>query len=441
MRKKLWITLFFILIIVVLAGITDWPKGPDIAFWDKDQNTRIHQGLDLLGGTHLVYEADMGKVDVKDRADALEGVKIVLDKRINALGVTEPTIQTISAINSYKIVIELPGISDVNQAIELIGQTAQLEFKEGIVGKSIDESGQLKTPDGYLIDNWQDIGLTGALFSKAKVQVNQSSYQPEIAIKFNDEGAKIFADATERNVNKPLAIFLDKMPISIPKVNQKIEGGDAVITGSFTLQEAKNIAIQLNAGALPVPVKLAEQRNIGATLGQDSVHKSFIAGLIGILFVALFMLIYYRFPGLLADLALLIYALIVIALFKLIPVTMTLAGIAGFILSVGMAVDANILIFERMREELRAGKTYSSAVKAGFARAWFSIRDSNISSLITCAILFYFGTGTVKGFALTLAVGILVSMFTAITITRTFLTLFVGKRISSKKWLIGAGVK
>jgi len=437
MKKKLWFTFLFILIVTVLAGLVTWPKGPNLKIGKYYQELKIHQGLDLLGGTHLVYEADMSKITAGERNDALEGVKTIIDRRINALGVTEPVIQTVSSLNSYRIIVELPGITDVNQAIDLIGQTAQLEFREGIVGKSIDENGQLKTPGGYLIENWKDIGLTGALFTKARVQINQNTLEPEIAITFNVEGSKIFEEATERNVGKPIAIFLDKVPISIPRVNQKIEGGNAVITGKFSLKEAKNLAIQLNAGALPVPIKLVEQRNIGATLGQDSVRKSFIAGLIGIFFVALFMIIYYRLPGLLADIALFIYALIVIALFKLIPVTMTLAGIAGFILSIGMAVDANILIFERMKEELRTGKSYSSAVREGFRRAWTSIRDSNISSLITCAILFYFGTGLIKGFALTLGIGILVSMFSAITITRNFLLFFVGRKISEKKGWFG----
>ncbi len=437
MRRKLWFTFLFIFIITILAGIVTWPNGPNLKIGGYSQELKIHQGLDLLGGSHLVYEADMSKIEAGEKENALEGVKTVIDRRINALGVTEPVIQALVSMNAYRIIVELPGITDVNQAIDLIGQTAELEFREGIEGVSLDENGQLKVPDGYLIENWQDIGLTGALFTKARVQVNQNTYEPEIGITFNDEGAKIFEEATERSIGKPIAIFLDDLPISIPRVNQKIEGGNAVITGSFTLEEAKNLAIQLNAGALPVPIELVEQRNIGATLGQDSVRKSFIAGLIGIFFVALFMLIYYKLPGFLANIALFIYALIVIALFKLIPVTMTLAGIAGFILSVGMAVDANVLIFERMKEELRKGKSYSSSVREGFARAWTSIRDSNVSSLITCAILFYFGTGLIKGFALTLSIGIIISMFSAITITRNFLLFFVGRKISEKKRFFG----
>ncbi|MBI2447955.1 protein translocase subunit SecD [Candidatus Microgenomates bacterium] len=438
MRRKIWFIFIFILTLAVFAGVVDWPKGPDIKIGSFYRKLDIHQGLDLLGGTHLVYEADMIKINPKERDSALEGVKKVIERRINGLGVSEPIIQTTSSLNSYRIIIELPGISDVEEAVNLIGQTAQLEFREGIASQSLDENGQFKVPGAEDINNWKDIGLTGALFKKANVQVNQSTFEPEINISFNDEGATIFTEATGRNVGKPLAIFLDKKLLSAPKVNQKIEESNAVISGGFDIKEAKNLAIQLNAGALPVPISLAEQRNVGATLGQDSVHKSFVAGLIGVLAVILFMLVYYRLPGLLSALALSIYSLIVMALFKIIPVTMTLAGIAGFILSIGMAVDANILIFERMKEELRRGKTFSSAVKAGFDRAWSSIRDSNVSSLITCIILFYFGTGLIRGFALTLAIGILVSMFSAITVTRIFLLLLIGTKISEKKWLFGS---
>lgn len=424
MRKKIWISFCLVLVVSILAGIVSWPKGIDVKYI---RDLKIHQGLDLLGGTQLVYEADMSKIDSKDRDNALEGVKTVVDRRINALGVSEPTIQTTSGVGSYRVFVEIPGINDVDEAIKMIGQTAQLEFREGVEGQSL-TNGEINPETGGIKEAWGEIGLNGSLFKKAVVQVNQSTIEPEISIQFNDEGAKIFSEVTSRNVGKPIAIFLDNMLLSAPRVNQAIEGGSAVISGKFTMDEARNLAIQLNAGALPVPVKLVEQRNIGATLGQDSVHRSFIAGLIGILFVILFMIAKYRFPGIIASIALFVYSLIVIALFKMIPVTMTLAGIAGFILSVGMAVDANILIFERMREELRRGRNYSSAIKTGFARAWTSIRDSNVSSLLTCLILWSFGTGMVKGFALTLAIGILVSMFTAITATRTLLFLLLSKK-------------
>jgi len=427
MRRKIWIMFFAILVVAILAGIVDWPKGPNLKIGSFYEELKIHEGLDLVGGASLTYEADMSKIPAQDQDNALEGVKTVITRRIDGKynGALEYVIQTSSSLNTHRIMVDLPGITDINEAISIIGQTAQLEFREGIEGKSL-QDGQLKS---IAIDDWKDIGLNGSLFKSAAAQVNQSTYEPEISITFNDAGAKIFSDATTRNVGKPLAIFLDKQLLSAPRVNSAIDSGSAVITGQFTMDSAKQLALQLNAGALPVPISLVEQRNVGATLGQDSVRKSFIAGLIGILLVILFMIFRYRFAGLIASIALAVYALIVIALFKLIPVTMTLAGIAGFILSVGMAVDANILIFERMKEELRRGKVYSAAIKAGFNRAWTSIRDSNASSLITCTILFLLGTGTVKGFALTLAIGILVSLFTAITVTRNLLFLFLGKKV------------
>jgi len=401
-------------------------------------------GLDLLGGTHLVYQADLTNIAAgQSTGDAMNGVRDVIERRVNFFGVAEPLVQV---EGTDRIVVELAGVKDVGQAIQLIGETPFLQFKtERPVAESqaileAQKKNQRLTEDPYFVDS----ALTGKYLTRAQVTFASGAAAiggAQVSLELNSDGAEIFKTLTEQNLNKRIAIYLDGSPISAPTVQSVIPDGNAVITGNFTLQEAKDLATRLNAGALPVPISLISQETIGASLGQQSLFNSLRAGLYGLLLVALFMIFFYRLPGLMSVLALLVYTAIVLAAYKLIPVTLTLAGIAGFILSVGMAVDANILIFERMREELRAGKTYSSAVKAGFARAWFSIRDSNISSLITCAILFYFGTGTVKGFALTLAVGILVSMFTAITITRTFLTLFVGKRISSKKWLIGAGVK
>ncbi|MBI2263546.1 protein translocase subunit SecD, partial [Candidatus Berkelbacteria bacterium] len=261
-----------------------------------------------------------------------------------------------------------------------------------------------------------------AQLKKANVTFDQNG-NPEVAISFNKEGADKFKEITTRNLQKPVVIALDNEIVSAPTVQSAISDGNAVITGNFNIKEAKDLALQLNSGALPMPIKIAEQRRIGPTLGQESVKRSLVAGLVGILLVGLFMILYYRLPGLLATLALLFYGLFVLALFKLIPVTLTLAGVAGFILSIGMAVDANILIFERMKEELRAGKAKREAIEDGFRRAWSSIRDSNVSSLITCLILYYGTTGLVRGFAVTLALGILVSMFTAITVSRTFLRL------------------
>ena len=423
MRRNLWIVLGVIILIAFLAGLVVWPTGPDISIGSLQKVLKIHEGLDLQGGVHLVYELDDSKVEQKDKASAQQSVINVIDRRINALGVAEPVIQSAKVGNKDAVIVELPGVTDVNEAISLIGKTAQLIFLEYNATNA-----ESQNP----AEQWKETGLTGANLKHADVQFDKNTGEPQVAIQFDAEGSKIFADLTQRNLQKPIAIELDNEIISAPTVQTVIENGQAVITGKFTIDEAKKLAIELNAGALKVPINLVEQRTIGATLGSDSVKKSLMAGIVGLVLVALFMIIYYKVPGLLATLALFIYSLVVLALFKLIPVTLTLAGIAGFILSVGMAVDANILIFERTKEELAAGKTIGLAIEDGFRRAWSSIRDSNFSSLITCLILYYGTTGLVRGFAVTLAIGILVSMFTAITVTRTFLRLGIGTALENK---------
>lgn len=422
---------------LVGALIVDIP--PVARFLGIGADFSIRQGLDLQGGTHLVYETDLSKVEEGEQADAATGVVEVIRRRIDALGVAEPIIQ--KTRDNSRVIVELPGVKDVNEAINLIGTTAQLEFKEGVEGTSL-ENGSFKSAE---YEDWADTGLTGANFVRAEVQFDQSStsivQRPQIGIRFDADGQKLFAEVTGRNVNKPLAIFLDKQMLSAPTVQSKIDSDSAVITGNFDLPEAKKLAIQLNAGALPVPITLVSQNNIGATLGTESVQKSVMAGLIGLLLVMLFMIIYYRLPGIIAAVALLIYTLITLAIFILIPVTLTLAGIAGFILSIGMAIDANILIFERMKEELRGEAPLGLAIDVGFRRAWTSIRDSNISSLITAIILYYFGSSLIRGFAVTLGIGILVSMFTALTITQTILKGLAVTRLGGRlNWWSG-GIK
>lgn len=423
MRRNLWIVLGVIIIITFLAGLIDWPSGPNISIGSYFKEIKVHQGLDLQGGTHLVYELDTSSVDQKDLANASQGVVNVIDRRINALGVSEPVIQPAKIGNKQTVIVELPGITDINEAINLIGKTAQLKFKE--LGEQ-----KTKEVDGVLVDNtdFVDTDLTGANLKSAEVQFDQNTGEPQVSIKFDSEGAKKFAALTAKNLQKPLAIEFDGEIISAPTVQTEIENGEAVITGNFDIVAAKKLAIELNAGALPIPISLIEQRNVGATLGTESVQKSLVAGLIGLILIAIFMIAYYRLPGFLATLALIIYTLVALAIFKLIPVTLTLAGIAGFILSIGMAVDANILIFERTKEEIAMGKSIGLSIEEGFKRAWSSIRDSNISSLITAAILYYGTTGVVRGFAVTLAIGIFISLFTAITVSRTFLRLFVGTK-------------
>src|SRR3989344_7075898 len=384
MLKKTGLITGIIVVVLLAALVVDVPAVAKFLGF-KDGLT-IHKGLDLQGGTHLVYQTDLSK-NTGSADDAVTGVVNVIRRRVDSLGVSEPVIQ--KTRDNSRVIVELPGISDVNQAINLIGTTAQLEFREGIAEKSLDDTGSVKS-ENY--QDWQDIGLTGADFVAAEAQVAQANNsivrQPQVAIEFNSRGAKIFAEATKKNLQKPLAIFLDQKLLSAPTVQTEISDGKAVISGGFTLAEAKSLAIQLKAGALPVPVKLISQNNIGATLGQEAVTKSEVAGLLGLLMVLLFMLVYYRLPGLVAAGALVIYALVALAVYIAIPVTLTLAGIAGFIISIGMAIDANILIFERMKEELREGKTIVAAIDAGFSRAWSSISDSNISTIITCIILY-----------------------------------------------------
>lgn len=392
------------------------------------------EGLDIQGGVRVVLEADVSKLAEADKDKAIESARQVIERRVNFLGVSEPVITTAKVGDKRRIIVEIPGISDVNSAVSIIGQTAQLIFRELKEDKPWDTSKYYE----YLQDvtAWQDTGVTGADLKGAEVvfsqQVGANQGQPEIKLNFTNEGRKKFSDIAKKNVKKPIAIYLDQesMPISMPEVNEDLANGltdDPVINGNFDVESANALSIQLRAGALPVPVKVIEQETVGATLGSQSVNKSFIAGVIGLVLVLLFLIFMYGWLGALAGLALIIYTLVSLSLFKLIPVVLTLPGIAGFILSVGMATDANILIFERMKEEIRWGRPRNLALKLGFERAWNSIKDSNISSLITCAILAYFGTGPVRGFAVTLAIGIAVSLFSSIFVTKTLVDVFGGK--------------
>jgi len=510
-------------------------------------------GLDLLGGTHLVYQADVSGISSAERADSLAGVRDVIERRVNTLGVSEPLVQTNQSGDDWRVVVELAGVYDVNQAIQMIGETPLLEFKipsasqpeltaeqtkmvmeddtavkaeaQGVLdqikkganmgdlaiqytddegskatngyyagvkpGMFVPEYDQVlfekmkvgevypelvRTQFGYHIvkkenergtgdsreadtrhilfatkslaelgvsvdPEWKSTPLTGKNLKTSSVQSDPTTGVINVGLEFDDEGTKLFADITKAQVGQQVAIFLDGEAISMPTVNEPILDGRAMISGNFTLADAKTLSQRLNAGALPVPIDLISQTTVGASLGNESITKSLIAGLWGFLAVALFMIIYYRLPGLLSVLALLVYVTLVLFVFKMLPVTLTLAGIAGFVLSIGMAVDANVLIFERMKEELRNGRDISFSIKEGFQRAWNSIFDSNVSSLITCTILFWFGTSIIRGFALTLALGIIVSMFSAIVITRTFLRLIGGWSWLRHPWLYGVKAK
>lgn len=551
-KGKIRLSVLGVLIVAILAGFLAYPaifNKPVDFLNNKIGITLPHYwqlpfrlGLDLQGGTHLVYKADVSQIPSGDKGSAVDGVRDVIERRVNAFGVSEPLIQTSGSGDNYQIVVELAGVKDVNQAIKMIGETPLLEFKEqgasepltadeqkqldkynqdakvkaeGLLKKVLNspisefaaiakansedtgsavQGGDLgwakkgtfvpefdkaifeqlkkdqidpqlvKTQFGYHIiykvdergsgdtlevrashiliktkvatdikpqSEWKYTGLTGKELTKAAVEFNPNTGAPSVALQFNDAGKNLFAAITKRNVGKPVAIFLDGVAISTPTVNEEIPSGKAVISGNFSLPEAKLLAQRLNAGALPVPINLISQQTIGASLGQDSLQKSLFAGLIGFLAVILFMIFYYRLPGLLAAIALSIYAVLILGVFKIFNITLTLSGIAGFILSLGMAVDANVLIFERMKEEFRAGKSFHNAVDDGFKRAWYSIRDSNISTLISCTVLFWFTSSLVKGFALTLGIGVLVSMFTAITVTRGLLKSIVGPRVEN----------
>lgn len=485
-----------LMVIALITGLcvwVVWPTNPGLHIHfgpiNIDRDIRVHRGLDLQGGMQVVLAADLPPGQQVD-ADAIAAAKAIVENRVNSLGVAEPLVQLAPP---DRIVVELPGIQDPELAIATLRQTGLLEFIDAgntflrpgtEVRTSFRETGEFGIPTPTpqptatstpltLETPTESPTLTAEVISPTvtsevsptpsptpkpvifrtvitgrhleTAQVGQDEYgRPEIRFKLTDEGGQIFASHTAANINRYLAIVMDGVVISCPLIETAIPEASGRITGDFKLAEARSIVIQLRYGALPVPLKVLQNRTVGPTLGQDSVAKSTRAGIIGVIIVLLFMLVYYRLHGVVADIALIIYALVTFSLFKLIPVTLTLPGVAGFLFSIGTAVDANILIFERMKEELRQGKRFSSAIQAGFDRAWTSIRDSNLSTLITCVILYWFGSNygasMVKGFAVTLFLGVLVSMFTAITVTRTIIRALYaagGESLRDSQWLIG----
>lgn len=422
--------LIVIIIIAVVAAFFSYGNSSFLPDWMK---TPFRLGLDVSGGTHLTYEADVSQILVSDISTTMNGLRDVIERRVNLFGVSEPRVETSKVGDSYRLVVELAGVKDIKEAIQLIGETPFLEFKEQrteeetnmILEKQKANDAEYLAVDPYFIAS--EPSLTGKYLKSAQLVFNSNTYEPYVSLQFNDEGAEIFEELTSKNINKILAIYLDGQAISLPTVKDTISGGQAQITGNFTTDEAKLLVERLNAGALPVPISLLSQQSIGASLGEKSLNMGIKAGVIGLALVIVFMLVYYHIFGLFASLALLIYTALSLAIFKLIPVTLTLSGIAGFILSIGMAVDANILIFERSKEERKKGLNKFRAIEEGFKRAWPSIRDSNISTIITCLVLYNFTTSIVKGFALTLLIGVVISMFTAITVTRSFLRVFMTK--------------
>ncbi len=396
-------------------------------------------GLDLQGGVEFLYEADLSGLESESYSQAMEGLRDVIERRINTLGVREPEVEAVISGEGYRLKVRIPGITDPQEAIQEIGRTPYLEFQELRDNyEEIEERNQQveETGEGELQSLFQATELTGRYLDGASIAFDQTTYRPYIILQFDDEGANLFEEITARNIDKPLAISIDGQIISAPNVQQKITGGRAQITGDFTTEEAKFLARNLNAGALPVPIgEPISMVTVGPTLGLISLQKSLKAGFFGILAIIAFLIIIYRLPGLLASVALFIYGILLLALFKLGSFTLTLSGIGGFILSLGMAVDANVLIFSRMREELRAGKELSLSIDEGFRRAWPSIRDGNLTTLIVGLILFGVGTSFVQGFATTLCLGILISIFSAVFVSRSFLVSLGRTRLSRIKKL------
>lgn len=452
---------FMIVVIVTISGLIALPKQVPVQFaaFGKEfsytfgspvlnfnlfgkpyyKEFELKQGLDIQGGIQIVLEADMSAIAESDREDALASSREIMLRRVDMYGLAEPTVKTVVTDQSYRIIVELPGIDNPEDALLLVGQTAQLEFQligfetnpvtqSGVDGELLKQESATLSAQPTLVPT----GLTGAMLKRATVQSDPQTGEPLVAIEFNDAGRELFADITTNHVGEQLAILIDGYPIMAPAIKDAIVTGQATITGGFTYEDAQNLKIQLNAGALPVPIKVLEQKNLNATLGKESVEKSVFAGVVGIGLVMLFMIMYYGMKGVIASIALVIYAILTIALYKIFGVTVTLPGIAGLLLSVGMAVDSNILIFERMKEELRLGKPFNIALELGFGRAWDSIKDANLATIITALVLinpmefsFLSTGGMVRGFGITLLLGVLLSLFTGVVVTRTFMRLFL----------------
>ncbi|MCR4263476.1 MAG: protein translocase subunit SecD [Candidatus Roizmanbacteria bacterium] len=388
-------------------------------------------GLDIAGGVRLVYEADMSQIADVDRERALIATRNTIERRVNMFGVSEPNIQTSNVGDSHRIIVEMPGVTEAEQAKALIGQTAQLAFRE--FNEDVDASSSASIIPS--LTNTHETPLTGKELQRAEVTIDYETGNPAVSLEFTSEGKDLFKTLTENNIGRPLPIFLDEFPITWPRVDVVIPDGQAIIRGGFSSEQAQSLSILLNSGALPVPIYVVEEKSIGPTLGQESVEKSILAGSIGLTLVMAFMWIYYGTFGFLANIALLIYGVVTYAIFRLIPITLTLPGIAGFILSIGMAVDSNILIFERIKEEVRLGKKWQVAMELGFGRAWDSIRDANVTTILTALILFNPANwdflpqfGVARGFALTLLIGVIISLFTGIFVTRNLIRVFIRRK-------------
>lgn len=384
----------------------------------------LKKGLDIQGGMQIVLDADMSNIPELERQQALESVKEVITRRVDLYGIMEPSVQTAVGAGKYRVYVELPGVTNPDEALSLVGQTAKLEFQ---LINSLPP-----TADGQEVSQFTSTGLDGSQLKAATVQFDQNTGKPVVGITFTAEGGELFGKITQDNPGALLAIMLDGSLLMAPRINEPIYGGSAIITGEYTVEEAKQLSVQLSAGALPVPISVTGQSTVVASLGESSVQQSVTAGLIGLAAVVIFMVALYGTSGVLASIALIIYAILTIALYKIIGVTVTVPGIAGLILSIGMAVDANILIFERMKEEIRAGKPFELAMELGFGKAWESIKDANIATIITSLVLinplnlsFLNSSGLVRGFGITLLIGVLLGLFTGVIVTRTLVRLFL----------------
>lgn len=455
---------FLILILAAAAGMAAAPKnypvridlgpihwsgtvsGPEIDWrigrFEFRRDLTIRRGLDLQGGTQLVLRAETENIPEPDRAAAMESVRAVISRRVDLYGISESVVQQSRVGEEYRMIVELPGVTDAQQALQLVGQTAEMEFREVDPKKPASTATDSGRAVAEEVMAMIPTGLTGKDLERAQVEFDQESGQPVVGLVFTPEGKEKFSQITKRNVGKRVGIFLDRQPLTAPVVQVPIVDGRAVISGGFTTPEAKQLVVNLNAGALPVGLTPVAQTQVGATLGEESVRASVKAGMVGLGAVALFMILVYRKLGLIADAALIIYGLITLAIYKLIPITLSLPGIAGFLLSIGMATDANILIFERTKEELRRGLKLRAAAEAGFGRAWDSIKDANAATLLTAFILynpfdwkFLNTSGLVRGFALTLTIGILISLFTGVVVSRTLIRMFyvADKKVMSRK--------
>ena len=449
-------TFFAIVIAVILATSISLPESVPIAFslfgrtvaftvGSPVINTSLFgtslykkfefkQGLDIQGGMQVILEADMSSIEQADRVDALNSAKEVISRRVDLYGISEPVVQTSVAEDSYRINVELPGLTDSSDALALVGQTARLDFS---LFSAPDPEDPEATLSGVTI---VPTGLTGQMLQKSSVQFDQQTGEPVVALQFDSEGSKLFGEITTDHVGEPMGIFIDDSLIMAPVIQVPIVTGQATITGGFSIEEAEQLSVQLNAGALPVPITVLELRTLGASLGVESVQQSIRAGVVGIGLVMLFMILYYGVKGVIASFALAIYAIFTLAIYKILGVTLTLPGIAGLLLSIGMAVDANILIFERMKEELRKGKPFARAMELGFGKAWDSIKDANVITIFTALVLinpmdfsFLNRSGLVRGFGITLLIGVLLGLFTGVVVTRTLMRLFLSEQSNKKK--------